>query len=159
MIPTPILHRCIKVLRAMYTMINNYIGFNSLIIAMTRYFFIVHEKHAERIGIKRLRPIFLTLSIGVPMITSVINESINPVEEVWSSIFIPNYIYSKETDGMSNSTIVTAITTPLFHIPDKYIPSFAKYGIQVFWLVMVVSIFSNIVEGILYLHIYIYYFR
>ena len=159
LIPTLVLHPCIKVLRAMYTMINNYVGFNSLIIAITRYFFIVHEVVAERIGIKRLRSIFVAFSIGIPMITSMINESINPVEEAWSSIFVPNYNPSQERNGENNATIIIKSISPLLHIPDRYVPSFAKFGMQIFWFIMLVSTYSNILEGVMYLRIYIYYFR
>ena len=166
--PTKIVHPCIQVLRAMYTMMNNYVGFNSFIIAITRYCFIVHDSFAEKVGIKRLRPIFLASSIGFPLITSMINESINPVEDVWSSIFEPNYIYSGERNGENNDTIAPLSTlsninapsiTPLLHIPDRYIPTLAKYGLKMFWFIMLVSTFSNIMEGILYLRIYVYYFR
>ena len=159
LIPTLVLHRCIKVLRAMYTMINNYVGFNSLIIAITRYFFIVHEVVAERIGIKLLRSLFVAFSIGIPMITSMINESINPVEEAWSSIFVPNYNPSQERNGENNATIIITSISPLLHIPDRYVPSFAKFGMQIFWFIMLVSTYSNILEGVMYLRIYIYYFR
>ena len=159
LIPTPVLHLCIKMLRAMYTMINNYVGFNSLIIAITRYFFIVHEVVAERIGIKRLRSIFLALSIGIPMITSLINESINPVEEAWSSIFVPNYHPSENRNDENSTTMNITSISPLLHIPDRYVPSFAKFGMQIFWFIMLVSTYSNISEGIMYLRIYIYYFR
>ena len=159
LIPIPVLHRCIKVLRAMYTMINNYVGFNSLIIAITRYLFIIHDGVAERIGIKRLRSIFVALSIGIPMITSMINESINPVEEAWSSIFVPNYNPLEEETGENNATINISSISPLLHIPDRYIPSFAKFGMRVFWFIMLLSTYSNILEGIMYLRIYIYYFR
>ena len=159
LIPTLVLHPCIKVLRAMYTMINNYVGFNSLIIAITRYFFIVHEVVAERIGIKRLRSIFVAFSIGIPMMTSMINESINPVEEAWSSIFVPNYNPSQKRNGENNATIIITSISPLLHIPDRYVPSFAKFGMQIFWFIMLVSTYSNILEGVMYLRIYIYYFR
>ena len=161
-IPMSLIHPSIKVLRAMYTLMNNYVGFNSLIIATTRYVFIVYEPFAEKIGIKRLRILFVASSIGIPVVTSMLNESINPVEEVWSTIFVPNYTYSAEKDmGNTSSANTATVPTilPLLSLPDHHIPSFAKYGMQTFWFVMVVSTYSNILEGIIYLHIYIYYFR
>ena len=62
-IPMSLIHPSIKVLRATYTLMNNYVGFNSLIIATTRYVFIVYEPFAEKIGIKRLRILFVASSI------------------------------------------------------------------------------------------------
>ena len=158
MIPMPFVYPCIKVLRAMYTMMNNYVGFNSLIIAMTRYIFVVFDQLAQRIGIERLRGIFLSLSIAIPMVTSILNESINPIEEVWYSIFVHDHMYSEEKKGGMNIT-VSATISPLLSVPDLYVPPFARDGMQIFWLIMMVSIYSNILEGFIYLHIFIDYFR
>ena len=158
MIPMPFVYPCIKVLRAMYTMMNNYVGFNSLIIAMTRYIFVVYDRLAQKIGIRRLRCIFLSLSVSIPMLTSILNESINPVEEVWYSIFVPDYKYSEEKKSGMNITVTSTIS-PLLSVPDLYVPSLARGGIQIFWLIMMISIYSNILEGFIYLHIFIDYIR
>ena len=163
MIPMPLIHTCIKILRAMYTTINAYVGFTSLAIAITRYVFIVHCSVAERIGIRRLRTIFITSSIGVPMVLSILNESIIPVEEVWSSIFLPNYTYSieREDHGFSAKDITSmpTISRPLLAIPNQLMPLSLKGGMQIVWLIILVLTYSNILEGFLYLHIYIYYYR
>ena len=161
----PLLFTCtsIKLLRAMYTTINAYIGFNSLIIALSRYIFTVHNSAAERIGIRKLRSILISSSIAFPLIYSILNESIIPVEEVWSSIFIPNYVYSDELKdaqfSVSNSSSISPITRPLLAIPESYDIFYAKSGLQVLWFIMLVLTYSNVMEGFLYLHIYIYYFR
>ena len=162
-IPMRFVHYSIIFLRALYTTINSYIGFNSLIIAITRYVFTVHNSIVQKIGIQKLRSIFISSSIMVPMVLAYLNESIIPVEEVWSSIFIPNYAYSVERASeklsIDNSTTISAITRPLLAFPDHYSLDYLKCVLQVIWFFMLVITYSNLVEGFLYLRVYIYYYR
>ena len=155
-------HTGIKVLRAMYTLINSYVGFNSLIIAATRYTFIIYGHVAETIGIQKLRNTFLSASVLVPIFISLLNESVNPVEETWLSLFMPNYSYSFERNDdqfFINGTTPTTKISPLLEFNEDLFPSYITYGMKVTLFIMVVSTFSNILEGIIYLHIYIFYYR
>ena len=162
-IPLPLVRFSIIFLRAIYTTINSYIGFNSLIIAITRYVFTIHNSIVQKIGIQKLRSIFISSSIIVPMVLAYLNESIIPVEEVWSSIFIPNYAYSVERAGeklsFDNTTTISAISRPLLAFPDHSSLEYVKCILQVIWFCMLVMTYSNIVEGFLYLRVYIYYYR
>ena len=162
-IPVPLVRFSIIFLRAIYTTINSYIGFNSLIIAITRYVFTIHNSIVQKIGIQKLRSIFISSSIIVPMVLAYLNESIIPVEEVWSSIFIPNYAYSLERAGeklsLDNTTTISAITRPLLAFPDHSSLNYVKCVLQVIWFSMLVITYSNLVEGFLYLRVYIYYYR
>ena len=159
-IPLPLVRFSIIFLRAIYTTINSYIGFNSLIIAITRYVFTIHNSIVQKIGIQKLRSIFISSSIIVPMVLAYLNESIIPVEEVWSSIFIPNYAYSAGGKlSLDNTTTISAISRPLLAFPDHSSLEYVKCVLQVIWFCMLVMTYSNIVEGFLYLRVYIYYYR
>ena len=162
-LPMQFVNFSIIFLRAIYTAINSYVGFNSLIIAITRYVFTVHNSVVQKIGIQKLRSIFISSSIIAPMILAYLNESIIPVEEVWSSIFIPNYAYSVERTGekisFDNTTTISAISRPLLAFPDHSSLNYVKCVLQVIWFCMLVITYSNLVEGFLYFRVYIYYYR
>ena len=59
----------------------DYTALNSLLIAMCRYFFIVFDVKAEKIGIKRLRKCFIGISIGIPIISAILDMCTISVKE------------------------------------------------------------------------------
>ena len=58
-----LLRPSISLLRFVFTLFRSYIGFNSLIIALCRYSFIVYENQVFKIGLKRIRNIYISMII------------------------------------------------------------------------------------------------
>ena len=86
----PILIRYVIIfMRLLFTAFRVYVGFNSLIVAMCRYSFIVHENHVFKIGIERMRYIFLSGSIVFPIFIAILNDATQPIELAWICMFMP----------------------------------------------------------------------
>ena len=62
-------------------------------------------------------------------------------------------------DGFNNATIVHLPQSPLFYISRAFLPSWITYGLKLLWWIILISIHSNLLEGIIYMHIHIYYNR
>ena len=163
-IPSESVGYCIVILRSLNTLYACFGGFNSLIIAISRYTCVVYQEVVEGIGVKRVRNLLISSSVGVPIFFAVLNESLIPVEDIWGALFLPRYTYSFDRVGY-NESIVNATATldlpqsPVFLIAHAYLPSSVIHGLKFIWLIILVSVHSNLLEGIIYLHTYIYYNR
>ena len=85
--------------RFFYTWFRGYIGYNSLIIALCRYSFIVHENLVIKAGFKRIRYFYLGSSIVIPILLALFTELLIPIELAWICLFMPQ---SNQTDHDSN---------------------------------------------------------
>ena len=118
----------------------------------------------EKIGVKRMRSLLITSSIGIPIFVSILNEALIPVEKIWIALFMPNYRYSYDKNSYYNETdIVNANESveqsPFFFIADSYLPNSIKSGLRLVRFIMLFLIHSNVLEGIMYLHTFLYSFR
>ena len=161
--PTYVGH-IITIGRSFNTVNSCYCGFNSLIIAISRYSCIVYDDSIEKIGVKRMRSLLVSSSIGIPIFVSILNEALIPVEKIWIALFMPNYRYSYDKNSYQNETdIVNADEyveqSPFFLIADSYLPASIKSGLRLVRFIMLFLIHSNLLEGIMYLHTFLYSFR
>ena len=160
-LPESLLRNSIVILRVIYTFTNCYTGFNSLILAITRYTFIVYDARAEVIGIIRLRKFFIFASLGLPIFLAFLNDAVTPIEDTWISRFTPHYNYSFSISALNNVTSNETATSifgqsPLFSIIHELIPTIIISGMEIICLLMIFLTFSNVVEGFIYFHIYFY---
>ena len=147
-------------IRSLNSFYSCYGGFNSLVIAISRYTCIVFEANVEKFGVTKLRKLFITSSIGIPLLFFVLNESLIPVEHVWGSYFMPNYTNSiDETSSSKLNSDDFSLTSPLFYIAEAFLPYSIKYGLIVVRNVILFVTNSNILEGMFYLHTYVFYHR
>lgn len=58
-----------------------YVGFNSLIIALCRYIFMMIVTHNDASTIKKIRQLIVITSVMVPIIITVLNEAFVPMSE------------------------------------------------------------------------------
>ena len=163
-IPSTYVGYCIVILRLLNTLNSCFDGFNSLIIAISRYSCIVYKETVENIGVKKVRNLLVSSSVGIPFIFAILNEFLVPVEDIWGALFMPKYTYSHDRFGynesaVNNATIVHLPQSPLFHIARACLPSWVTYGLKLIWWIILISIHSNLLEGIVYMHIHVYYNR
>ena len=142
-------HTLASTLRYAYTFFRDYLQFHSLIIAISRYTFIIWESKAERFGIIRLRRFFIGASIAVPLLTSTLYELTCPIEKLYVSWFY----------GIDESLDDKTFESLAFEIFNSYFSSFAIDCVNYFETAIFSIIYSNIIEGILYAHIFIFYRR
>ena len=146
--------------RFLYTLTLLYVGFNSLIVAICRYIFIVLVQHNDTFTIKKIRSWVIAASIFIPMMLAILHEATSPLNDRWldtirmetpansTSVIISKY-------PVTNATIIVH-QSPVFTIFDEYVPPAIKFGISIMCTAMKLVIFSNILEGCIYLHIYIH---
>ena len=150
--------------RFMYSVISCYLAFNSLNVAMIRYIFVVCDERAARIGIKKLRKTFLFGSFCAPIFIAILNEAMMPIEYNWIKIFMPttNNEVKKEDYGhllQADHSTYDIQNSPLYQFTSIYLHSTFNDIMRVICQIQVFLVFSNIIEGFLYTHIYCYYKR
>ena len=152
-------------LRFLFTMFRVYIGFNSLIISMCRYTFIVYENYVCKIGIQRMKYLFLCTSVALPILIAFLNEATHPIEIAWICVFQPqdNLKNPQSNNGSDSQGIFCAkdimedITeSPIYNVLHDTLPAPFAYGIQMFTKALLITITSNILEGFMYSHTFIY---
>ena len=115
MIPHDIAGYLIIFIRSLNTFYSCYGGFNSLVIAISRYTCIVFESNVEKFGVAKLRKLLITSSIGIPILFFVLNESLIPVEHAWGSYFMPEFTSSiGETNSNELNSDDFSLISPLF---------------------------------------------
>ena len=138
---TPSLERnVILTFRSLCNLFRCYIGFNSLIIAICRYCFIVFDQTTRAFGIGKARKMLLCGSFGIPLCVAVLFEATAPMHQGWIAL----------------STAEDSFQSPIFDLANSLLPNFVTYGMASFCMCMLGIIFSNLGEGIIYLHIHIY---
>lgn len=159
-IPHKIVGYIIIAIRLVNSLYSCYTGFNSLIIAISRYTCIVYENTVEQFGVKKLRQFLISSTIGIPVFFAVLNESLIPVEHVWGAYFMPNYTNSLDETGTNERNANDFLQqSPLFLISNVYLPSSIMPPLKFVRLTILFLVHSNLLEGMLYLHLYILYNR
>ena len=154
----------ISSLRYMFFFTSDYYSFHSLIIAICRYTFIVFNRKSETFGIKKLRSFFIASSIGVPICTSFMYEITTPIQ-----LPIVDFLYGQDSlpYGKNTTRYLNEDSTnnqyhnesPVYIMANEYFPSAVIFGISLIENLTVIMISSNIIEGCLYTHLFIFYNR
>ena len=150
--------------RCLSTFLRHYSGFHSLIIAVSRYVFIVFNGKAEKIGVKRLRAFFISTSIEVPMLLTIVEFLVFPAKG-WISHFRFSDEYSLMNVTTNHSetahhSINFGINENIFYIViQKNIPPALIGIIKCIVFITAAIIYSNIAEGLIYGHIFMFTYR
>ena len=152
----------ISITRFLYVLILSYVGFNSLIVAICRYIFIVVVQHNDSLTIKKIRSWVIAASIVIPVMLATLHEATIPLNkrlamDVLELMLTPenSTIVMNSSYPIQNITIIVH-QSPIFTIFDEYVPPTIKFVFRIACNAMKLAIFSNIFEGCIYLHIYIY---
>ena len=154
------LRAVISITRFLYILTLNYVGFNSLIIAICRYIFIVIVKHSDTFTIKRIRRWALASSVIVPILMAMLHEATIPVHYRWAErveqMMMPeNDKIDTMKSHVNTNTTIKLHQSPIFILYDEYVPFAIKFILGIASTAMKLVVFSNILEGCLYAHIYI----
>ena len=145
--------------RFAYNINRDYVSFNSLIIAISRYILVVYERKAEKFGIQRLRTLLISLCFWVPVFSSLLYEAVQPKERVWFSAFYNDTvdIYAKRNSNFQNSKDL--YESQMYLTINRFMPTTLMEGMKFLNEIIFVILYSNIIEGLLYTHVYIIIFR
>ena len=154
----------ISTYRFLYLLTLSYVGFNSLIIAICRYIFIVIVKYNDTFTTKRIGTYVLTSSIIVPVLLTFLHESTVPargtldgrwMEELGKIMAQDNDKFENMNTQVMRNTTTTVQQSVVFNLFEEYVPFVIKFGIDMACIVMKLAIFSNVIEMFLYVHIFI----
>ena len=154
----------IGVIRFLSTLNGCYGGFNSLIMAISRYVCVVYCNFVDNYGVRKVRNFLIGSSIGIPFLLALLTEALVPIEYIWEVLFLPDNdtTHQRQTydNNLPNESMTPQIPlSPIYHVTNMYLPSEISYILQLVQAASMLLIHSNILEGIIYLHIYIQYKR
>ena len=130
-----------------------YFGFTSLIIALMRYFFIVHNEKALLLGKQRMKRFFELLNIIVPLIMTVLHACTLPVpptsynaaqKTCYEFLEVSHNMTCRDTNGIMDNC------APILPIVIERIPTAVTNVVGIIVKIMYVIMCSNILDGILY---------
>ena len=142
------------------SIVRNFAAFNSLIIALCRYMFIVFGKKSDKIGIKRLRKLFISSSVGIPILLAILKYCTTSTKEYLSLIGESE----KYCQTASNSSSVEINTVSrlgcdnmiIYNVVNNYFPSMIVAAMKLGYHVINVIVYSNIPEAFIYAHTFTY---
>ena len=148
--------------RFLYVFIRNYISLNSLIVATVRYVFLVFERQVQSFGVRKLRSVFICSIIGLPIFNAFLSEVTQPMEQVYISQFF-NRIPLKDTDNISASLSLhfsnNTYESPIYVAFNNNAPRALVGSMIILADIMIIVSYSNLLEGLIYTHLYIVYQR
>ena len=163
-IPQSYVGYIIGIQRFLNTLNGCYGGFNSLIMAISRYVCIVHYLAVDGYGVRKVRKFLIGSSIGIPFLLAILTDALIPVEDIWKILFLPNNNFTDNSQKSNNTSLfrnpkLQIVPSPIYYLTNTYLPSEMFYVLKFVWTALMFLLHSNILEGIIYLHTYIYYRR
>ena len=163
-IPKPYVGYFIQIQRFSNSLNACYGGFNSLIMAISRYVCIVHHHAVDRYGVRKVRKFLIGSSIGIPFLLAILADALVPVENIWEMLFMPDIdlALAEHQNGNTSTHVKKMIKipeSPIYYITNTFLPPKIVSFFTLVWTASMFLIHSNLLEGIIYLHTYIYYKR
>ena len=165
-------------LRYVTKMLTTYVAFNSGIVAICRYLFIVQDQEVSRFGIKRIKRILIVASFAVPFIIVNLDEVFIPhgwfpLHEFYmteedrrlshrSQLSSPSPTLMTDQhvclflDGISSNQTQNIEQSPLYTLTKYYVPAPVIYAMRMVFYILLSVIMSNIGEGLLYFRIFVH---
>ena len=141
--------------RFFFILYRTYVGFNSLIIAVSRYTFVVFARQTEIVGISKVKAFLISCSLGIPVVTSILYEFTQPMEQEILSVFF-HEAYNNKTNTnecLDESLLKDTYQSLVYSAVNKLLPPGLMYTMKLITDTLLVIIHSNILEGMLYYHI------
>jgi len=139
----------------------DFVGLHSLIIAISRYAFLVFDSQTERFGVQRLRKVLILSSLCVPLITTFLYDATYSNKNFPYLCRYLNGCQSSHIRTVNGSVNVNEdhgsneYDSPLYIIVNESFPNQFKYGLEIFMWVLLFPIYSNVFEGFIYIHTWI----
>ena len=173
-IPTIVTSYAIGWLRFLFTIVRIYVGLHSMIIAIARCCFIVYDVQISRLGIQTVRRLFMSCSIGIPVFLALLREATSPRMKMFYmyAYSMPEYNESYENNYNQSLDFLNEDFNKLDFLNEDFnkssqqsivytfvtdnLPSSLIYWMALFCNSMIAIIFTNIVEGFVYWHTYVF---
>ena len=154
----------IHMLRALYHFYRVYLSFHSLIVAITRYTFVMYNIQTEIYGINRLKNLFLSCSVGIPLFHTFISICVQPFEVRWLTLLA---VYNDSVSVPSEAhdlffhrvAIAEKYNIGLYNLISTFFPSQLVFALQILDSTIFILISMNIIELFLYTHLFVHFYR
>ena len=128
-----------------------YIAYNSLLVALIRYLYIVHHKKSNQWEFAKVGKLFRIASILVPVGLEIIGIFSHPYNELQTqSDFKDCIAFSRGLNGTENITMPDSLAT----LTKRFIPEMIVIVVDYVVICITVLALMNIIEGFLYYSIY-----
>ena len=145
------------VLRFLYFVFRFYLGFNSFVVATCRLCLIVYEEYILMFGLFVFRKIILYGSVLVPLIIVVLAECTIPISNYDKYLATEDLRCTKEFTNSNDTKIV--IQSPIFSIVENHVNTQVIMVVKVLCYSMSFILLSNVAEGIMYFHTWLFIIR
>ena len=136
-----------------------YVGFNSLIIAICRYIFMMIVTHNDAGTIKKIRKIIVAASVTLPVILTMLNEAFVPMSE-YKIHLMPHQVEEMETKMSTGPLCILQNTTLIIRqslVSDainEFVPQLFLQPLKDAVCIINFAVCSNIFEAVFYTHIF-----
>ena len=152
-------NQAVLIFRFLYTFFRDYLQFHSLIIAICRYSFIIFDFKSQTFGIAKLRTFFIGASIGVPFFTAILYEITRPIEKTYMYWFYGTTLPQDSPNATDTQPIepvdFKTRSIPFIIFNEISSPS-VVHVVSVVENIVFSIIYSNLIEGCIYTHIFIF---
>ena len=149
-----------------YMFLRGYVGFNSLVQAAGRYLFVVHDKHVMKWGVETVAKVLIRSSFIIPFFMAVLANSVvtfecngwmSQIQEYASLCYTKDLAYGHS--DIENGTAKELFKSPVYNLLHSNFPTWFTSGMNMLFIVLAVTLFSNVCEGIIYAKCAIFVFR
>ena len=149
-----------------YFIVRFYVGFNSLILAVGRYIFVVHDEKVLSWGVEKVSRVLIISSILIPFLMALLANSVVTLQ--YTGWLAPVHDYEEKCANLTNGVLSHDMTktqgidyyrSPFYDFVHLYFPSWMSDGLYLLFLVSVAALFSNITEGVIYIKCALFVFR
>ena len=128
-----------------------YIAYNSLLVALIRYLYIVHHKKSNQWEFAKVGKLFRIASILVPVGLEIIGIFSHPYNELQTQPDFKDCIaFSRGLNSTENITMPDSLAT----LTKRFIPEMIVIVVDYVVICITVLALMNIIEGFLYYEIY-----
>ena len=149
-----------------YIIVRFYAGFNSFILAVGRYVFVVHDDKVLSWGVKKVSRVLIISSVLIPSLMALLTNSVVTLQYTGWLAHARKYVEKCEnlTIGAVNQDLpktqsIDYFRSPFYDFAHLHFPSWMSDGLYILFLVFVTAFFSNITEGLIYIKCALFVFR
>ena len=167
LLPACVYVNCVHIGVFVYMFMRTYVGFNSLVLAVGRFVFVVHDEQVMKWGVETVAKMLIRSSFIIPFLMAFLSNSVasleyngwlSQIQDYQSSCYYSTDQHSGHSDG-SNGTTNNLFKSPLYEIVHSNFPPWLTSGMYVLNMGLAVILLSNLCEGIIYARCALFVFR
>ena len=141
-----------------FYLVRSYVGFNSLILAIGRYIFVVLDGRVMNWGIEKVSRVLILLSSLVPFFTAILTSSVLTLQ--YTSWLAPIREYEEQCYRFTTQHETrNNFRSPLYDLAHSIFPSWITDCFFILFVICLTLIYTNVAEGFIYTKAALFIFR